>query len=282
MERHDGRRGGGCVGFLAGIALLVLLLLLLGAFTGYGLGIGVADATVTEQKAVPVSGTATLDISNQVGSVTIQPSTDGSLSYTAVKHGWSVTSATAQSEADRMKVTVNTNGNNVTIKGEQAAGLLRFNIGNQNTIDLTVNVPSGSIVKVIINAGKATATSPDGALNITANAGSIEVSGAKLNGPLALQANAGEVKFSGSLAASGGTVQANAGSVTMSLDPTAKYNFNVKSDVGSVESNFSVPNGVQRAGTGATLIGDTDSGSGTPIPLKVTANAGSVKVNQAK
>lgn len=276
------RSGGGCVGLLAGLALIIILLLLLGAFTGYGLGIGIADAKKTDTGSVPLTGTPTLDIENQVGSVTVAASSDGQLSYTVVRHGWSFTSSTAEGEADRMKFTVTQNGNSVTMKGEQAAGLLRFNIGNQNTIDMLVNVPEGSIVKVVVNAGNATITNPNGALDVTVNAGGLDVTGAKLAGPLNLQANAGSINFSGALGAgtSANKVQANAGSITMNLDASAKYNLNVKSDVGSVDSNFSVPNGVQRAGTGATLIGTTNEGNGAAIPLQVIANTGSVKVNK--
>jgi hypothetical protein len=278
------RRGGGCLGILSGLALLIIVLLLLGAFTDYGLGIGVTEAIKTETSNVPTTGAPTLDVENQIGKITIQPSSDNTLSYTVDKHGWSFTSSTAQASADRMKFTVTQSGNTVTMKGEQPAGLLRFNIGNQNTIDVTVNVPHGSIVKVIATVGQAIITNPDGSLDVTANAGSIEVTGARLGGPLNLHANAGEIKFSGALAAgsSANTVLANVGSVTMNLDPSAKYNLNVKADVGSVDTDFSVPNGVQRAGTGATLIGTTNEGGAAAIPLQVTANTGSVKILKLK
>ncbi len=278
------RRGGGCLGILSGLALLIIVLLLLGAFTDYGLGIGVVGATKTETKIVPISGALTLNVENQIGKITVQPSSDGTLSYTVDKHGWSFTDSTAQASADRMKFTVTQSGNTVTMKGEQPAGLLHFNIGNQNTIDVTVNVPHGSIVKVIATVGQAIIINPDGSLDVTANAGSIEVTGAKLGGALNLHANAGEIKFSGGLAAgsSGNKVQANAGSVTMNLDSAAKYNLTVKSDVGSVTSNFNVPNGIQRAGTGQTMIGVTNEGQGAPIQLEVTANAGSVTINKGQ
>ncbi len=278
------RRRSGCAGLLVGLLIIVLLLLVLGAYTGYGLGIGIVEATKTETGSVPISGAPTLDVENQIGKIVIQPSVDSSLTYSVTKHGWSFTSATAQGETDRMKFNVTQSGNSVTMKGEQAAGLLRFNIGSQNAIDIIVNVPHGSIVKVLVNAGQATIRNPDGALDVTANAGSIEVTGAKLGGPLSLHANAGQVNFSGAMEQASGanTVLANAGSVTMNLDPSAKYNLNVKADVGGVETDFSVPNGVQRAGTGATLIGTTSEGSGAAIPLQVTANTGSVKILKLK
>ena len=278
------RRGGGCLGILSGLALLIIVLLLLGAFTDYGLGIGITEAVTTETKTVAVSGVPTLDIENQIGKITVQPSSDNTLSYTVERHGWSFTSSTAQASADRMKFTVTQNGSMVTMKGEQPAGLLRFNIGNQNTMNITVNVPHGSIVKVIATLGQAIITNPDGSLDVTTNAGTIDVTGAKLGGPLNLHANAGAITFSGALAAgsSANTVLANAGGVTMTLDPSVKYNLNVKSDVGSVTSNFNVPNGIQRAGTGQTMIGVTNEGNGTPIPLQVTANAGGVTLNKGQ
>ncbi len=280
------QRGGGCLGILAGLGLIILLLLLLGAFTGYGLGIGIAEYVKTETGDVQIAaGTPpTLNITNQIGSVNLQPSTDGKLTYKVDKHGWSVTSSTAQGEADRMKFSATANGSTVDIKAEQAAGLLRFNVGQQNSMDVTVNVPAGSTVNVTVNAGNANISGADGKLTVTVNAGSITLIDAHLSGPLSLTANAGKIDFRGSLAtgSSGNVVQANAGGVTMMLAAASKYNFDVKADVGNINTDFTVPNGKNRAGTGETLVGVTDSGEGTPIPLKVSANAGSITINQLK
>lgn len=136
---------------------------------------------------------------------------------------------------------------------------------NQGRVDLDITVPSTTDIQDTTNAGSLNIDGVTGQMNLQANAGSINVKNATLEGSSSFEANAGSINFTGTLAPKGTyNFQANAGSINLTLPASSSFILNASVNAGSVNNEF----------------GSSTVGSEPFADITAHADAGSINIHK--
>ncbi len=283
---------------LIGTGLIVFLVLLLlggiatGALALLAYTTPAASATATQSFAV--TETPSVILRAQAGAVSVVTGGASQVGLRVTRMARAISSGLAQQALNDMRITATQSGNTITVE-ETSQSLdpgLRF-WWRELQIDLTV--PRTTNLTATLDAGSLTVDGVQGTTSVTANAGSIDFTGAQLS-DASLHSNAGritldQVTLSGNahLSAQTGSIElqgalaprtaldvtANAGSVTLTLPTTTSAHLEASTNAGSI-SVEGWPIVVQHEFARSSASGDL-----TPNPtgsIVIHTNAGSVEV----
>jgi hypothetical protein len=284
---------------LIGTGLIVcLVLLLLGGIATGALALlayTTPAASATSTQAFSVTGTPSVIVHAQAGSVSVVTGNADQVTMHATRSARAISSGLAQRALAAIHITATQDGNIITIEEtRQSLDFWPGFIWRNVQIDLTV--PRTTNLTATLNAGSLTADNLQGAAIVTANAGSIEFNNAQLSdaslhsdagsitlsqvalsGSAHLSANAGSIELQGALAPHTTLdVGANAGSVSLTLPASTSAHLEATTNAGSI-SVEGWPITVQR-----DLARSSASGDLVPNPtgsITIHSNAGSISVS---
>jgi hypothetical protein len=283
---------------LIGTGLIVCLVLLLlgGIVTGAlaFLAYATPAASATSTQSFSVAGVPSVIVRLQAGSVSVVPGSDNQVTVHVTKRTRAISSGLAQQALAAIQITAAQADNTVTVQERNhSLDLWPGFLWREVQIDLTV--PRTTNLTATLNAGSLTADNLQGTANVTANAGSIEFTGAQLtdaslhsdagsitltqvalNGSAHVSANAGSIEMQGTLAPHTSLdVSANAGSVTLTLPTTTSAHLEATTNAGGI-SIEGWPIAVQHEFARSSASGDLSPNPTGSIVIR--ADAGSVTV----
>ena len=228
----------------------------LSAFSGCGFG---STGTTTQaDKSGTLSGSGTVDLELNCGSVDLA---------TAPGAGWTLHAAYRGAEP-----TVEGSADRLTIRSPSGSGDRRQ--------DWTVRVPTETTKTIDLTANAATTTVDLGGakldeLHAEMNAGDVRIAAAEATvGRLEVTMNAGRMRVSLGTAATSGSLSVNAGSIDLCVPPGAGLSLDVKEQLTFVTNLSS-----RGLGHEGTMWSRSASVGGGVIDLSVDGNAASFNLN---
>ncbi len=230
--------------WLVVVLILVLGLALFGS-VGYVSNSVLGKTARLPQRSFHVTGIPTLVIKNDAGSVQIHASDTPDVTVNVTEH------TSYLNNFDDLHVTMAQNANEIDV-------IVTDQRGNRD-VDLDIVLPSTSTIQAAINAGSFDVTDVSGQMNLTTNAGSIEVRSGNvsgnssfksgsgsitfekdtLSGQTLFSTQAGTISFNGKLTPHGNyTFQIDAGSADLTLPADSSFTLDVRSLGGSVNNEF--------------------------------------------
>lgn len=151
-----------------------------------------ATASETLAKIFRVGEIPTLKFSNVAGTLSITPGESGLISVEAVKKASGSTLETAQESIAQMNVTIEQDGDSITVVGKPEHSFTRL---EKRTIDFTITVPHTTNLDLKLTAGKMEVFEVSGDIAIDMTAGSLYIGGC--DGEISLGTNASDTKLDG-------------------------------------------------------------------------------------
>lgn len=247
---------GGCIGMC--FLLVIGCALLGGAITGliYTFA-NQKEATATASQTLAISGTPTVDVTNEAGSITVEHGTAEQVKIVYHKRVHDVSQNDAQRALNAMVVTVSQTGNTITVNVRSPSVASMEAFGSQHIVDLTLTVPSTTNLQLQLTAGNMHVSDVSGTLTANVQAGNVDVRNVSLADSSSVRIGAGNATFDGSfLDGSSLDVRVATGNIDVALPPNAAIHIAADTAVGDVTiSGWPITS--TSAGTGASATGDT-------------------------
>jgi DUF4097 and DUF4098 domain-containing protein YvlB len=206
------------------------------------------SAEAVEEQRFSVTGPATLNLDNLVGSVTITGSAGSEIVVVAHKTAWGRDQAQAEAALAAITVGLAQTGDRLTITVSEPEPVSLVGDQRRGSVDFTLLVPTATAVTASTGFGEVTLTGVTGAVDL--HTGSGEIMASDLAGDVSLRSGFGALTLKQSTA---GTVSLDSGSGDVSLRQVqAAGAVSLRSDFGRI--SFS-------AGSALSLAVDTGSGS---------------------
>ena len=218
--------------------------------------------TITLEQPMAANGVFT--VSNTSGSTTIRGGSGNTVRVVA--------NSRFSFAGQPPQVSLTPSGNGWTL---QSSGRDRgFPFGGGNSVDYTVDVPSGVSVNAQSSSGSITITGVSGAVQVTSSSGGIQAT--DLQHLRSAQTSSGSISLDG-VFTDPATVSASSGSVSIRLLPGTAIGLNVHTGSGSIEPHGLLLN------NGTTRRNELTGAIGTPAPgaqLTVQTASGGVTISQ--
>jgi DUF4097 and DUF4098 domain-containing protein YvlB len=219
-----------------------------------------ASAQEQAEQRLPVSGPATLRLTNTAGDVNVQTGGDAEVVVTFTKTAWGSDQAEAEARLDDLKVSVTQAGDEIKVIVTQPEEINFIGDHRSGQVDFTITVPARTQVTAQSGFGDLTLAGTTG--DATLHTGSGAVTARSLTGSLDLRSDFGDVTVED---ATGETVKINSSSGKLQLDRVqAAGRLEAHSDFGVV---------TVRDGGAAELDASSSSGDITLTNLTVAGTA---------
>lgn len=264
---------GGVLGVLViGGLVIALIIALVGSF--FASTVNQREQSTTLTKALTVSGTPSLVISDSAGVITLQTGGGSQVIVQVTKHAWGSSAAVAQNGLSSTTVDVLQNGNTITVRSEFRSSY--FDSGAaRRTVDLLVTVPAQVNVDAHLGAGNIDARQMSGTIRLDTGAGNVTLSGVTFSGGSRLNTGAGAIVATCALASGANVdVHVGAGNVTMTLPSSTPAHLDASTGVGAMSIT-----GWQMPMSGSGMTGHHASGDMGANPTgKLTIQVGTGNV----
>jgi hypothetical protein len=281
-ERPPERRSGNTIVWLIGgivgaLLLFGLFALLLASVAGWFLvGGATTRYTDTTTKTVAVAAPITLTIQNPAGNVTIRRGVGDQVSVQVTKVVRTLNQSVATRELNQMVVNTTQNGNTIQIETNYSTSFFD-GVRSSRSVDLLVTTPEQTTVTLRLNAGNATLSDLQGAMDLQVNAGNLTVSGAQVTDSSSFRTDAGNITATLSMTPKAAlSVQVNAGNASLTLPANTPARLDARVNVGSINvTGWSIPV-THSTPPGAAASGDL--GTNATGDLQIQVNVGAVMV----
>lgn len=261
-------------GPLACLITLLVIVVILVVLVGGALGLlfsGVGSNTVTETHTYSVTGTPTLMINDDVGTINVHTGSGNSVIVRATKHTNNILGKPGDAQ-----VSYQQSSSTITINATVHSGISFF---SGERVDLDITAPSSDVLQLKTDTGTIDVTGISGRMSLMTDTGTITANQDMLSGSSILHTDTGSVTFNGSIDTSSGSYlfQTNTGSVDVTLLSDSSFHLNASSSTGSINSDF--PVNVQHSGAGSTANGDV--GSSPQATVTLHTDTGSISLHKA-
>ena len=272
------RRTGSAAAIIAVTVIVVLapVALCVGAALLAGMGGFLAsrqvEQTATSRFQVAVPDHPAITVLNTAGQVTITRGAVRQVTVVATKHARAWTDAAARDLVNAMTVTA------VPVSGGAQIQATTGQNGplNQRSVDLRITVPQTSDLRVTVNAGTITVASVAGVLNLTADAGTVDLRDMTLQGATTIRVSAGTLNVTGALAdGSHVTASVATGNANIWLPASSATHLSADTQVGSVTVT---PWAAAIHHSGAGQSTEFDLNANPTNSMTVHVDVGSIKV----
>jgi hypothetical protein len=268
MQRRRRRGPIGCLITL--LVIVILLIVLVGGALGF-LFSGFGSNTATEAHTYSVTGTPTLVINDDIGTINVHSGSGSSnIIVQATKHTNGIWGKPSDAQ-----VSYQQSGSTITINATVHSGISFF---SGERVDLDITAPSSDVLQLQTQTGTIDVTGISGRMSLMTSTGTITANQDMLAPSSTLTTNTGSVTFNGSIDTSGGTYQfqTNTGSVDVTLPSDSSFHLNASSSTGSINSDF--PVNVQHSGASSTANGDV--GSSPQATVTLHTDTGSISLHK--
>jgi len=206
------------------------------------------SAEADEEQHFTVDGSATLNVENSNGKITVTGGAGDTIDISAHKTAWGANQADADEALATLKVTATQKGNVFTIQVEQPPEVHLMDGGPSDSVELTIRVPSETAVNAHTDFGEVKLSGTDGDADLQSSAGAIHATDVN-SGTLSLHSEFGEITIERSV---GESIEADTSSGGVKLtDVSAEGEVNLSSNFGDIQFED---------GQAGTLWVETDSG----------------------
>ena len=193
----------------------------------------IVSVEADEEIRFPINGPATLDISNDVGDITITTGTDNEIIIKTHKIAWGSNQSDAKTALEKLKVTTNQDNNNVTVRVEpnDIVYLLAFR-ARPDSVAFTITVPANTTVLTQSNVGDINVSNAMGDANLQTEFGDVNVT--NTNGGLIVGTNSGRVSAQ-QVRSDGQTIELNSEFGSITLEQATAEKINIHSNSGEIK-----------------------------------------------
>lgn len=264
---------GGVLGVLViGGVVIALIIALIGTF--FASTVNQHEQSTTLTRALTVSGTPSLVISDSVGNITLQTGSGSQVIVQITKHAWGSSAAVAQNGLSTTTVDVLQNGNTITVRSQFNSTY--FDGGSaRRSVDLLVTVPAQANVDAHLGAGNIIARQMSGTIRLDTGAGNVTLDGVTVSGSSRLNTGAGNIVATCAIASGANVdVHVGAGNATMTLPSSTPAHLDASTGVGAMSIT-----GWQMPMSGSGMTGHHASGDMGANPTgKLTIQVGTGNV----
>lgn len=264
---------GGVLGVLViGGVVIALIIALIGTF--FASTVNQHEQSTTLTRALTVSGTPSLVISDSVGNITLQTGSGSQVIVQITKHAWGSSAAVAQNGLSTTTVDVLQNGNTITVRSQFNSTY--FDGGSaRRSVDLLVTVPAQANVDAHLGAGNIIARQMSGTIRLDTGAGNVTLDGVTFSGSSRLNTGAGNIVATCAIASGANVdVHVGAGNATMTLPSSTPAHLDASTGVGAMSIT-----GWQMPMSGSGMTGHHASGDMGANPTgKLTIHVGTGNV----
>lgn len=264
---------GGVLGVLViGGVVIALIIALIGTF--FASTVNQHEQSTTLTRALTVSGTPSLVISDSVGNITLQTGSGSQVIVQITKHAWGSSAAVAQNGLSTTTVDVLQNGNTITVRSQFNSTY--FDGGSaRRSVDLLVTVPAQANVDAHLGAGNIIARQMSGTIRLDTGAGNVTLDGVTFSGSSRLNTGAGNIVATCAIASGANVdVHVGAGNATMTLPSSTPAHLDASTGVGAMSIT-----GWQMPMSGSGMTGHHASGDMGANPTgKLTIQVGTGNV----
>jgi DUF4097 and DUF4098 domain-containing protein YvlB len=201
-----------------------------------------------EQQFTLDNSPATLKVTNSNGKIIVTGGAGDTIEVLAHKTAWGANQAEAEAALATLKVKATQRGNVITLQVEQPPELKMVDRAPSDSVELTIQVPSETIVTAHTRFGEVRLSGTYGDADLQSNAGAIHVTDVN-SGTLILDTEFGEITIERS---AGESIEADTSSGGVRLtDVSAEGEVNLSSNFGDIQ---------YESGEASTLFLKTDSG----------------------
>lgn len=239
-----------------------------------------AEASEKFAKILPVSGTPTLIVRHNAGTLRLIVGSSDHIAVEAMKTATAWDGEEARRALETMEILVTQSENTVRVetKHHQHSSFFFGGFGGQRRIDLMLTVPADLALDLNLNAGTAELVGIGGALDLELNAGSTKLREVTFAGRSRLRVNAGSVTGEAALRPETELdISLNSGNLELTLPADTPAHVDAAMNAGAIHfAGWNIP--VQQRFVQASASGDL-----APNPtahIIVRANAGRVAFRQ--
>jgi len=217
---------------------------------------GGVEATREVDRAFRVQGEVVLDVSNQVGDVTIEGADDGQVVVEALVQAYGATTADAERAADEVEVTVEQRGDNrIRVVGRYRQGL-EFR-GRSPSVRFLIRVPHQTSVVAVCRVGRVDVADIEGSANISSDVGDVIVREFTMRGDTRIEVGVGRI--------------------LVELPSDAAFVLDAQTNIGDIDTEFDVRGASpERVPPGDRMWGEV--GDDPQVKLVLRTNTGDITI----
>ena len=229
------------------------------------------SAEADEEQHFSINDSATLDIRNDIGNITIVVGSDDEIVIKAHKTGWGSNQAKANAALEDLKIITTQDNNNVTVRVEPVDTVYIFAFRTRpDSVAFTITVPTNTMVITQSNVGDIALSETVGNANLQTEFGDVSVTNAK--GSLTVDTNSGKVTV-GKVQANKQTIDLKSEFGSITLEKATARDINVHSNSGELKlENVEATGDISLA----SEFGRIQFKSGQADMLNIEANSGAV------
>lgn len=227
---------GGVLGALVigGVVIALIAALIGGIFAAT---VNQREQATTLTRALTVSGTPSLVITDSAGNVTLRAGSGNQVVVEITKHAWGSSGAVAQNGLSNTAVDVLQNGDTITVRAQFDATY--FDHGTaRRSVDLLVTVPAQTTVDARLGAGNMSARQMSGVLRLDTGAGNVTLDDVTFSDGSRLNTGAGNIQATCAIASGAAVdVHVGAGNATMTLPSDTPAQLDASTGAGNLTIN---------------------------------------------
>jgi hypothetical protein len=229
-----------------------------GGIENLGAKTGVTDEFV---RTASITGPARLMVNVPVGNITIAAGAGDRLTLQATKRAWGWSHAQAMTVLDGIRVGFEQAGNQVRIEADGLTDV--SNAPRSPQVDMLISVPADTAVWLTTNVGQTRVTDTRGDVNIKSDVGEVLLQNVMPAESLQVETRVASIEVVGPVIEHAVyRLTSDVGRIALRLPPDSSFSMDAKSDIGSVQVEFSLTGRNSRPG----FIGEEVQGGVGPNP----------------
>ena len=198
-----------------------------------GFNVNRVSARATEEKNLSVNGLVNLKVENSFGNISVKTGDDDQVNIKAEKTAWGSNDADAQDALKNLKVVIEQDGNNITIRVEQPTDVDMLHIGpGAGSVKFTISVPSQTAATLHSSNGDVDLDGTTGSADVQSNFGNVTIS--DVTGDILGKSNNGKVVVQ-KVTATDETITLSSDFGAVTLDDASGVDVSVSTSNGQIE-----------------------------------------------
>jgi hypothetical protein len=229
------------------------------------------SAEADEELRFSIKDSATLDIKNDIGNITIVAGSDDEIVVKAHKTAWGSSQAKADAALEGLKIIATQDNNNVTVRVEPVDTVYIFALrARPDSVAFTITVPTNTTIITQSNVGDITLSKTVGNTNLQTEFGDVSVT--NVEGSLTVDTNSGKVTAQ-QVQANKKTIDLKSEFGSITLEEAVAKDISVHSNSGELKlENVEATGDISLA----SEFGRIQFESGQADMLNIEANSGAV------
>jgi hypothetical protein len=237
------------------------------------------EVSETSDSTFPVSGPVTLVIDMPVGDIDIRSGENDRVTVQVTKRAWGRTSNAARDNLGALNVSVEQDGDAITITASGPAWTANDRNPRAPQVDLVITTPNQTTLKTKVGVGRLAVTGLRGDVDINSDVGEVTLTEVAPLSSLRVLTGVASIILDAPLAANATyEMTSDVGRIALRLPEDSAFAIDARSDIGDVQVGFAVSGSSSREGfVGKEVVGEVGSNPTTKLTLR--SRVGDIRVD---